>query len=144
LSADLLQHPSTERHDQPAAFRQWNELSWRYRSKRGVTPAYQRFSADNAGRGELELRLEFQRQLASLERQGIEPIAAGERRWRRWPGWRSFLHGVGSLSIVPIGTYAASANFHQPFHQPRDTNSTNISSNTVQERPRFQFFSAAD
>jgi putative transposase len=43
--------------------------------------------------------------------------ALGERRWRRGPGWRSFLPGVGSLSILPIGTYAASAN----FHQPRDT-----------------------
>ena len=32
-------------------------------------------------------------------------------------GWRSFRHGVGSFSIVAIGTYAASAN----FHQPRDT-----------------------
>jgi hypothetical protein len=27
------------------------------------------------------------------------------------------LHGVGSFSILPIGTYAASTN----FHQPRDT-----------------------
>jgi hypothetical protein len=54
---------------------------------------------------------------ASRVLKGIELIAAGERRWRRRPGWRSFLHGVGSLSIVPIGTYAASAN----FHQPRDT-----------------------
>ena len=49
--------------------------------------------------------------------QGIEPIAPGERRWRRRPGWRSLLHGVGSFSIAPIGTYAASTN----FHQPRDT-----------------------
>src|SRR4029434_2303675 len=48
---------------------------------------------------------------------GIEPIAGGEWRWRCRPGWRSFLHGVGSLSILLIGTYAASAN----FHPPRDT-----------------------
>jgi hypothetical protein len=25
-------------------------------------------------------------------------------------GWRNFLHGVGSFSILPIGTYAASSN----------------------------------
>ena len=31
-----------------------------------------------------------------------------------WPGWRSFGHGVGSFSILPIGTYAASAISHQP------------------------------
>jgi hypothetical protein len=49
--------------------------------------------------------------------QRIEPVAAGEWRWRCRHGWRSFLHGVGSFSIVPIATYAASAN----FHQPRDT-----------------------
>src|SRR4029453_15743383 len=36
--------------------------------------------------------------------QGIEPIAGGEWRWRCRPGWRSFLHGVGSLSISLIGT----------------------------------------
>jgi hypothetical protein len=41
----------------------------------------------------------------------------GKRRWRCRHGWRSFLHGVGSFSILPIGTYAASSN----FHQPRDT-----------------------
>jgi len=49
--------------------------------------------------------------------QGIEPSAARERRWRRRQGWRSFRHGVGSFSILPIGTYATSTN----FHQPRDT-----------------------
>jgi hypothetical protein len=46
--------------------------------------------------------------------QRIEPVAAGERRWRCRHGCRSFLHGVGSFPILPIGTYAASANFHQP------------------------------
>ena len=51
--------------------------------------------------------------------QRVEPIAAGERRWRHRQGWRSFLHGVGSFSILPIGTYATSTN----FHQPRDTTS---------------------
>ncbi|MGH6895215.1 MAG: hypothetical protein ACREJ5_01525, partial [Geminicoccaceae bacterium] len=35
----------------------------------------------------------------------------------RCQAWRNFLHGVGSFSILPIGTYATSAN----FHQPRDT-----------------------
>ena len=54
--------------------------------------------------------------------QRIEPIAAGERRWRRRRGWRSLLHGVGSFSILAIGTYAASAN----FHQPRDTTSADF------------------
>jgi hypothetical protein len=49
--------------------------------------------------------------------QGIEPSAAGERRWRHRQGCVGFLHGVGCFSILPIGTYAASAN----FHQPRDT-----------------------
>jgi hypothetical protein len=38
--------------------------------------------------------------------QRIEPIAPGEWGWRCRPGWRSFRHGVGSLSNLPIGTYA--------------------------------------
>jgi hypothetical protein len=42
-------------------------------------------------------------------------------------------HGVGSFSIVVIGTYAASAN----FHQPRDTTAARLS--TLNEGQRVQY-----
>src|SRR2546429_4956514 len=68
LAAALAHHPFTDRVDQPARFRQRNELSRRDESPLRMLPAQQRLDAVNSARGGVDLRLVVQLELLQRQR----------------------------------------------------------------------------
>ncbi|MNU91309.1 hypothetical protein D3C71_811920 [compost metagenome] len=68
LSAGLVQHPVAHRQDQPAALGNRDEHIRRQQTQLRVLPTQQRFGADDALLGAIELGLVMQHQLTALHR----------------------------------------------------------------------------
>ncbi len=68
LLAGGPQHPLPDRNDQPGGLGDRNELGRRYDPELGMGPAQQGFHPGHLARGQADLRLIVQRQLAALER----------------------------------------------------------------------------
>ena len=69
LAAGRLEHPATDRHDQPRLLGDGDELG-RTHHAGGSLPAGERFHCDNLTRREVEDRLVVDAQLAAIERLG--------------------------------------------------------------------------
>ena len=68
LPAGFAQHPLADRHDQPRLLGDRDEVLRPDQTEAGAVPAQQRFDAGHASRGDVDLRLVVELQLAALER----------------------------------------------------------------------------
>ncbi len=67
LAAGRLQHPASQRHDDAAFFRHWNELCRIHIAEFAAVPACQRFHAHHPASAQIDLRLVVQLQFALIQ-----------------------------------------------------------------------------
>ena len=66
----VLEHPPTERDDEPGVLGQRNELAGQHEPELGVVPADERLGRDRLARRDVDDRLVVDDQLVAFERRG--------------------------------------------------------------------------
>eukprot|EP01136_Pigoraptor_vietnamica_P033089 Opistho-1_new@95611 len=80
LAHRLAQHPVTQRDDEAALLRDRNELARRDVAEVGISPAQQRLGTDHRARGDVDLRLVVQPEVAALQRQAHRVVQLHARQ----------------------------------------------------------------
>ena len=128
LRAGFSEHPLADGHDQAAALRHSYELVGRHQAPFRVLPAEERFHPDDHSTGDLHLRLIYQEQLFSLQRQPQAVLQSQPLHHLSIHVFGEELEGIASLLFGAIhgriGIFDQRLPVHSMFRENTDADAT--------------------